>query len=43
MLKELGVNMARLSHLPLPKEFLDYLDEKGIMIFEEVSLWGKDK
>lgn len=42
MLKELGVNMCRVSHLPLPKEYLDYLDEKGIMTFEEVSLWGKD-
>lgn len=43
MLKELGVTMCRISHLPLPKEYLDYLDEKGIMTFEEVSLWGKDK
>lgn len=43
MLKELGVNMARLNHLPLPKEYLDYLDEVGIMTFEEVSLWGKDR
>lgn len=43
MMKALGANMARLSHLPLPKEFLDYLDEKGIMTFEEVSLWGKDE
>ncbi|UZR99162.1 glycoside hydrolase family 2 TIM barrel-domain containing protein [Chondrinema litorale] len=42
LMKSLGANMARLSHLPLPKEFLDYLDEKGIMVFEEVSLWGKD-
>ena len=42
MMKELGVNMARLSHLPLPEAALDYLDEKGIMVFEEVSLWGKD-
>ncbi len=42
MMKELGVNMCRVSHLPLPKEYLDYLDEKGIMTFEEVSLWGKD-
>ena len=42
MMKSLGVNMARLSHLPLPKDFLDYLDESGIMVFEEVSLWGKD-
>jgi len=43
MLKELGVTMCRISHLPLSKEYLDYLDEKGIMTFEEVSLWGKDK
>lgn len=43
LLKSLGVNMARLNHLPLPKEYLDYLDEAGIMVFEEVSLWGKDR
>ncbi|MGK0253389.1 MAG: beta-galactosidase [Mariniflexile sp.] len=42
LMKSLGVNMARLSHVSLPKEYLDYLDEKGIMIFEEVGLWGKD-
>ncbi|MEO1010003.1 MAG: glycoside hydrolase family 2 TIM barrel-domain containing protein [Bacteroidota bacterium] len=42
MLKELGVNFCRISHLPLPKAYLDYLDKKGIMTFEEVSLWGKD-
>ena len=42
LLKQLGVNMARLNHLPLPDKYLDYLDEKGIMTFEEVSLWGKD-
>ncbi len=42
MMKESGANMARLSHLALPKALLDYLDEKGIMVFEEVSLWGKD-
>lgn len=42
MLKELGVNFCRISHLPIPKAYLDYLDEVGIMTFEEVSLWGKD-
>jgi beta-galactosidase len=42
MMKASGANMARLSHLALPKALLDYLDEKGIMVFEEVSLWGKD-
>jgi len=42
LMKELGANMARLSHLPLPPEAMDYLDEKGILIFDEVSLWGLD-
>ncbi|MEL0652570.1 sugar-binding domain-containing protein [Algibacter sp. TI.3.09] len=42
LMKSLGANMARLSHVNLPKEYIDYLDEKGIMIFEEVGLWGKD-
>jgi hypothetical protein len=42
ILKSLGCNMARISHTPIPKEYLDYLDEVGIMTFEEVSLWGKD-
>jgi len=41
-LKELGANMARLTHLPLPKEALDYLDERGIMTFAEIPLWGFD-
>jgi len=43
LMKSCGANFARLSHVTLPKEFLDYLDEKGIMVFEEVSLWGKDE
>lgn len=42
LMKSLGATMARLSHVSLPKEYLDYLDEKGIMVFEEVGLWGKD-
>jgi beta-galactosidase len=42
LMKESGANMARMSHMSLPKEFLDYLDQKGIMTFEEVTLWGKD-
>ncbi|NME69148.1 glycoside hydrolase family 2 TIM barrel-domain containing protein [Flammeovirga aprica] len=43
LMKSLGANFARVSHLPLPKEYLDLLDENGIMTFEEVALWGKDK
>ena len=41
-LKELGVNMARLSHLPLPEDMLDYLDERGILVISEIPLWGYD-
>lgn len=43
MMKKMGVVMTRLSHFNLPEAYLDYLDEKGIMIFSEVSLWGKDR
>lgn len=43
LMKSMGANLARLSHLPLPKEMLDYLDEKGIMIFSEIPLWGYDQ
>lgn len=42
MMKEAGVNMARLSHQGLPEEVLDYIDEKGILIFEEIPLWNKN-
>ena len=43
IMKSLGANMARISHIPLPKEFLDYLDQKGILVFSEFPLWGKDR
>lgn len=43
LMKSLGANMMRLSHLPLPKEAMDYLDEKGIMVFDEIPLWGFDR
>ncbi|NDV81718.1 glycoside hydrolase family 2 protein [Bacteroides sp. 51] len=43
LMKECGVNMARLSHLGLPKEVLDYIDEKGMLIFEEIPLWNRNK
>jgi beta-galactosidase len=42
LMKRAGANMARLSHLPLPKEVLDYLDEKGMLVFSEIPLWGED-
>ena len=41
-MKALGCNMTRLTHVPLPKEMYDYLDERGIMVFPEVPLWGAE-
>jgi beta-galactosidase len=43
MLKSLGCTMARLTHLPTTPEMLDYLDEKGILVYQEVPLWGYDQ
>jgi len=42
LLKSFGANLARLTHLPMHQEMLDYLDEKGILTFEEIPLWGFD-
>jgi beta-galactosidase len=42
LIKQAGGNLARLSHLPLPKEALDYMDERGLMTISEVPLWGID-
>ncbi|MBU2887744.1 beta galactosidase jelly roll domain-containing protein [Gilvimarinus agarilyticus] len=42
LLKTLNANFARLSGPALPKEYLDYLDEVGFLVVEEVALWGKD-
>lgn len=43
ILKSLNANFARLSGPTLPKEYLDYLDEVGFLLVEEVGLWGKDR
>lgn len=42
-MKSMGVNITRLSHLPLPKEVYDYLDEKGMLVIAEIPLWGITK
>lgn len=39
-MRKMGVTMSRLSHVPLPKEVLDYLDEVGILVIDEIPLWG---
>ncbi len=40
LMKSLGAGFARLSHAPFHHELLDYLDEKGMLIFEEIPIWG---
>ena len=42
-MKSLGCNLTRLSHLPLPKDVSDYLDEKGILVIAEIPVWGTTK
>lgn len=39
-MKALGCNLTRLSHVPLPKEVYNYLDEKGMLIIAEIPVWG---
>jgi beta-galactosidase len=41
LMKALGAGVARMSHVPYHKEMLDYLDEKGILIIEEIPVWGE--
>lgn len=42
LMKSLNANFSRLSHLPLPEDLLDYLDQRGILIVSEIPLWGFD-
>jgi beta-galactosidase len=42
LLKGLGCTMTRLSHLCLPDEVMDYLDERGMLVLSEIPLWGYD-
>jgi beta-galactosidase len=41
LMKSLGAGITRMSHVPFHKELLDYLDEKGILIIEEIPVWGE--
>ncbi|MER2492937.1 glycoside hydrolase family 2 protein [Catenovulum sediminis] len=43
LLKSLNGNLARLSGPILPKDYVNYLDEVGFLLIEEVGLWGKDR
>ena len=42
-MKMLGATIARLSHFPLPRDFLEHLDRKGILCISEVPIWGKSE
>lgn len=39
-MRRIGVTMTRLSHMPLPEDVLDYIDEIGMMIIDEIPVWG---
>jgi beta-galactosidase len=43
LLREAGCRLARLTHLPATPELLDYLDERGMLVYQEVPLWGYDQ
>ena len=40
IIRELNCNTIRGSHYPNTKKTLDYCDEKGILFWEEIPLWG---
>jgi len=42
MMKRANANLARLMHFPQAPNLLDYLDEKGMMIWCEIPVWGSD-
>ena len=41
LMKRAGANFARIMHSPQAPNLLDYLDEKGFMIFAEIPVWGE--
>ena len=42
MMKRANANLSRLMHFPQAPNLLDYLDEKGMMIWCEIPVWGSD-
>ena len=40
LIEELGCNTIRGSHYPQSKIFLDMLDERGILFWSEIPIWG---
>lgn len=40
LLCKLGCNTVRGSHYPNSKEFVDMLDERGLLFYSEIPIWG---
>lgn len=40
IIKNMGCNTIRCSHYPNSETFLDYCDQCGILIWEEIPMWG---
>lgn len=40
-MKRYGGNFTRIMHAPAAPNLLDYLDEKGILVFTEIPVWGE--
>ncbi len=40
LILDLGCNSIRGSHYPNSQEFVDYLDETGILFWSEIPIWG---
>jgi len=41
LMKQAGANFSRIMHSPSAPNLLDYLDERGYMIFAEIPVWGE--
>jgi len=40
IIKNLGCNAIRGSHYPNAEAFLDFMDQEGILFWEEIPMWG---
>lgn len=40
IIRDMGCNIIRGSHYPNPEILLDYLDEIGMLFWEEIPMWG---
>jgi beta-galactosidase len=40
LMKRMGGNLSRIMHGPQAPNLLDYMDEKGMLVFTEIPVWG---